>query len=297
MASIRQILQRKRAVANIRKVTKTMEMISTSRYRQYFDMWQSGQKFYNYLAELAYLMLTSDKKIEHPLMQENESGNIAILVIGANRGLCGGFNSALNHMIEVHIKRAKRLRKKLIVYVSGKKAAAYLRHKGVKVKKEFSDFEEMPTAKQSDDMADDFMNLYINGEVDYFGIVHTRFFSVASQKPQTLTILPVSELIDDLTTRSTVIWPWSCEAGEFELEPDLNEMFEGMVRMMLRTAVSGCFVNSVLSEYLARVVAMKSATDNAEDMIKALNSQYNSARQNKITTELTDIVSGVEALG
>ena len=296
MASIRQIQQRKRAVANIRKVTRTMEMISTSRYRVYLDKWRKGQKFYDALAELAYLMFTSEQEIEHPLMDENESGSLVVLVIGANRGLCGGFNSNLNHMIEVHIKRAKRLRKKLKVYVSGKKAAAYLRQRGVNIVKEFTDFDEVPSPKQADAISDEFMKMYVEGEIDYLGIVYTRFFSLASQKPQTLTILPVSELIDDLTTRATVIWPWTVEASAFEMEPEIDVMFEAMVRMMIRTAIAGCFVDSALSEHMSRVVAMKNASDNAEDMIKILNGQYNRARQGLITNDLMNIIGGVEAM-
>ena len=296
MAGIRQIQQRKRAVTNICKVTRTMEMISTSRYRGYYESWQQGQRFYNSLAQMAYLLVTADKPIEHDLLKDNDSGNIAIFVMGANRGLCGGYNSGLSHLIDVHVKRAKRLRKNLRVFASGKKAIAHLKQRKIPIEKVFSDFDEVPSPKQCDEIADSFINMYLNKEIDYLGIVYTRFFSLASQHPQTLALLPLPELIDDLTTRATVIWPWELNFEDFDLSPDANSIFDTLGRMMIRSAVASCFLDSALSEHLSRVVAMRSATENAENMIDELTSEYNRARQGQITGELMDIVGGVEAL-
>ncbi|MGE4285544.1 MAG: ATP synthase F1 subunit gamma [Phycisphaerae bacterium] len=296
MASIRQILQRKKAVSNIHKVTRTMEMISTSRYRKYLQRYRSGRRFYNSLAELAFLMLTGIENIESPLVDSNDSGVLAVLVIGADRGLNGGFNSQLNHMIEVHIKRAKRLRKELKLYVCGKKPTQYLRQRGIKPEKEFTGIDGIPSLEQADAMSDEFIEMYLKKEIDYFGVVYTNFYSLASQKPQTLSILPVADLIDDLTTRATVIWPWTAEPSSFETEPASEDMFEALARIMIRTAVAECFVDSALSDHLARVVAMKSATDSAEDMIADLNAEYNRARQGSITNDLIDIIGGTLAL-
>lgn len=296
MASTRQIQQRKRAVANICKVTRTMEMISTSRYRGYYDRWLKGQSFYNTLAQMAYLLVTAQEPISHPLMEENESGKLAVLVIGSNRGLCGGYNSNINHLVDVHVKRAKRLRKELVVYAAGKKAVNYLRSRNIKIEKVFDDFDEVPSPKQADEIADSFIEKYLNNEIEYLGIVYTRFFSLASQHAETLTLLPVPELIDDLTTRATVIWPWELNFEDFELSPGPEKIFDTLATMMIRSAVASCFLDSALCEHLARVVAMKSATDNADNMIEELTAEYNRARQGQITGELMDIVGGVEAL-
>ncbi len=296
MASTRQIQTRHKAVANIHKVTRTMEMISSSRYRGYFDRWKNRRQFDNELAQLAYLMLTAGSEIKHPLMEDNNSGNFALLVIGANRGLCGGLSGRINHLIDVHIKRARRLRKNLKIYAVGKKAIAYLNSRKIAVTKEFTDFDEVPSPRQIDKLADGFMEDYKNKEIDYFGVVYTRFFSLASQNAQTLTLLPVAELIDDLTTRATVIWPWRTEPSEFELNPAIEQMFDSLIYMMIRASLSGCFLDSALSEHLARVVAMRSATENAENMLKDLQEEYNRARQGQITGDLMDIIGGVEAM-
>jgi len=296
MAGTRQIQQRHKAVANICKVTRTMEMISTSRYRRYLDNWRNRQQFDDALAQLAYLILTSEKTIKHPLMEDNNSGNIAILVLGSNRGLCGGYNNKINHLVDVHIKRAKRLRKQLKVYAAGKKAVSYLNSRKIPIVKEYTDFDEIPTPEQIDKIADGFIEQYEKQQIDYFGVVYTRFFSLASRQAQTFALLPVADLIDDLTTKATAIWPWRVSPAEFELTPGITDMFDSLIKMMIRSGLSSCFVDSALSEHLSRVIAMRSATENAENMLKLLTSQYNRARQGQITGELMDIVGGVEAM-
>ena len=133
------------------------------------------------------------------------------------------------------------------------------------------------------------------GRIDRLGIVYNRFFSPASQKVQTLTVLPVVDLIDDLTTRATVIWPWELAFEDFELSPSAEDIFETLAKMIIRTSILRCFLNAAASEHLSRVVCMRNASDNADDMIKELTKDYNRARQGQITVELLDIVSGVEA--
>jgi F-type H+-transporting ATPase subunit gamma len=113
---------------------------------------------------------------------------------------------------------------------------------------------------------------------------------------QTLTILPVIDLIDDLTTRATAIWPWELNFEDFMLTPSAEEIFENLATMIIRSSITGCFLEAAVSEHLSRVVCMRNATDNAEDMIKELSKEYNRARQGQITVELLDIVSGVESM-
>lgn len=296
MAGIRQLLQRKKAVANICKVTRTMEMISTSRYKGYYDKWAGSLGFYDSLAQLAYLLVTADTPIEHPLMMDNSSDTMAVVVIGSNRGLCGGYNSNVLKMLDVHIKRAKRLKKKLKIYVYGKKIVSNLKYREIEVEHVYQDFDEVPSTEQSKEIGDRFSEMYQKGQISYLGVVYTRFYSVASQHAQTLTILPVSELIDDLTTRATVIWPWELSFEDFELSPGAFEIFDNAAKMMIRSSVMSCFRDAALSEHLARVVAMRSSTENAEKMIDELSVEYNRARQGQITSELLDITGGVEVL-
>ena len=295
MANTRQILLRRNAAANISKVTSTMETISAVRYRQYYNQWAEGIGFYDTLAQLAYLVVTGQAQIEHPLMKPSKSKVNALVVIGSDRGLCGAYNTEIYRQIDTHLKMAKRFGRELKIYAKGRKVVTYLEQQGVVPEHVYEDFQEVPTAEQANAIGDFFMDEYTKGNIGRLGIVYNRFFSPASQKAQTLTLLPVIDLIDDLTTRATVIWPWELDFEDFELTPSPESIFETLAKMMVRTSVSGCFLDAAVSEHLARVVCMRSASDNADEMIKELTKDYNRARQGQITVELLDIVAGVEA--
>ena len=298
MANTRQILQRRNAAANISKVTGTMETISAVRYRQYYNQWAQGIAFYDTLAQLAYLMVTAQSRVEHPLLDDRKvkSNKNALIVIGSDRGLCGAYNSEIFRQIDTHVKMAKRFGRELQIYAKGKKVQGYLEHLKIEPMHIYDDFSEVPTAEQANEIADFFTKEYLQGRIDRLGIVYTRFFSPASQKAQTLTVLPVVDLIDDLTTRATVIWPWELNFEDFELSPSATDIFETLAKMIIRTSVLGCFLEAAVSEHLARVVCMRNASDNADEMIKELTKDYNRARQGQITVELLDIVGGVEAM-
>jgi len=245
LAGMRQLLGRKNAVSNICKVTRTMEMISTSRYKQYYDNWAGSIGYFDSLAQLAYLLITAEEPIKHTLAENNESDTMAVLIIGTDRGLCGGYNSNLYRLLDVHIKRAKRFNKKLEIYAAGKKVLSFLKFRELEVKKFYDDFDEVPDHNQCREIADDITAKYENGEIGYFGVVYTRFFSVASQHAQTLTILPVTELIDDLTTRATVIWPWELAFEDFEMSPSAEEIFDEAAKMLLNLSVQTTFLSGL----------------------------------------------------
>jgi F-type H+-transporting ATPase subunit gamma len=297
MANTRKILQHRNAAANISKVTGTMETISAVRYRQYYNHWAEGLAFYDTLAQLAYLMVTAQTHIEHPLLDEpkSKSKTNALIVIGSDRGLCGAYNNEVFRQIDTHVRMAKRFGRQLKIYAKGKKVLGYLEHLKIKPEMVYDDFSEVPSAEQANEIGDFFMDEYVNGNIARMGIVYNRFFSPASQKAQTLTVLPVVDMIDDLTTRATVIWPWELDFEDFELSPSPERIFETLAKMIIRTSVLGCFLEAAVSEHLSRVVCMRNASDNADDMIKELTKDYNRARQGQITVELLDIVSGVEA--
>ncbi|RKY13551.1 MAG: ATP synthase F1 subunit gamma [Planctomycetota bacterium] len=297
MANTRQILQRRNAAANISKVTSTMETISAVRYRQYYNQWAEGLAFYDSLAQLAYLMVTAQARIEHPLLgeQKTKSKTNALIVIGSDRGLCGAYNSEVFRQIDTHVRMANRFGRTLKIYAKGKKVLSYLDHLKIRPDQVYEDFSEVPSVEQANAIGDFFMDEYLAGKIDRLGIVYNRFFSPASQKAQTLTVLPVVDMIDDLTTRATVIWPWELDFEDFEMSPSPEHIFETLAKMIIRTSVLGCFLEASVSEHLSRVVCMRSASDNAEEMIKDLTKDYNRARQGQITVELLDIVGGVEA--
>lgn len=273
-----------------------METISAVRYRQYYHQWAEGLAFYDALAQMAYLMVTAEHPIDHPLLRPPTSKTQALLIIGSDRGLCGAYNNDLFRLLDTHLKMAAKFGRTLRIFVKGRKVLGYLDHLKIKPERVFTEFAEVPSAAQANEIGRFFLNEYLQGRIGRLGIVYNRFYSPASQKAQTLTVLPVTELIDDLTTRSTIIWPWEQNFEDFLLSPSGEEIFETLSEMIVNTSILGCFVEAAASEHLARVVTMRNASDNADEMIAELTKEYNRARQGQITTELLDIVSGMNAM-
>ncbi len=295
MANTRHILGRKKAATNISKVTSTMETIAAVRYRQYYNQWIQGVEYFDALAQLAYLMITASEGIKHPVILQNSSRTNAIIAIGSNRGLCGGYNTDVFRQIDTHQKMASRFNRNLQIYAKGRKVVNYLEHRKIVPAGVYTDFEEMPTAEQANKIADFFIKEYMAGRIGRLGVIYNRFHSQSAQRVQTLTLLPISDLIDDLTTRATVIWPWELAFEDFLLSDKPEDMFETLATMIVRSAIAGCFLEAMTSEYLARVVSMRNASENADEMIGELSKEYNRARQGQITMELLDIITGVGA--
>ena len=296
MAGTRQILQRRKAVENICRITRTMEMISTARYKSYFNKRVAVVDYHDALARMGYLLVTSQKPLDHPLLKENKSGKWIVLVLGSNRGLCGGYNDSVFRMLQIHIKKAKELNKQLDIYSTDSRILGMLEYHHIKPAKVYTGFEEVPSDELIELMATDYIKQYMAGELDYLGIVYMRFASVTSQQAQTLNIMPIVELVDDLVTRAKAIWPWELSFENFYLSPSAEEVIEELATMMIRYSIKRCFMDAALSEHVARMMAMRNATDNAEEMIKDLNTEYNRARQAGITNELLDIISGTGVL-
>jgi F-type H+-transporting ATPase subunit gamma len=296
MASIRQIFVRRKAVDSIRRMTRTLEMVSTARYKAYSSRWALAEQYRDALARIGYLMATSERPIEHPLLKENTSGNSALLAIGSRKGLCGSYNNELFRLLEVHVELAKTQERQLDIYVPRCRLESLMAFHGLTPKEVLTNVDEMPTDPQIHAIADKFIDQYMAGQIDSFNIVFMRYYSASSQQAQTLTILPLLEMVDNLATRSHVIWPWDLTFEDFYMSPSAEAIVEGLARMLVHHAIRSCFMDAALSEHLARMVAMRSATENAEDMIKELTADYNRARQTQITSELLDIVGAMEVL-
>jgi F-type H+-transporting ATPase subunit gamma len=293
MASIRQIFLRRKAIDSIARMTRTLEMISSARYKAYSGRWALTGEYRDALARIAYLLTTAEQPLDHPVLRENTSGRIAILAIGSRKGLCGSYNSDVFHLLEVHIEQAKARGHQLDIYVPRSRLEGVLAYHGVTPTRVYTDLDEMPTDPQIRTIADEFVSQYTAGDLDYIGIIYKRFHSASSQQAQTLTILPMHDLVDDLTTRAQIMWPWDLTFEDFYLSPAAGEIIDGLARMLVHYSIRSCFLDAVLSEHLARMIAMRNATDNAEDMIKQLTQDYNRARQTQITSELLDIVGGM----
>jgi len=198
MAGTRQILQRRKAVENIRRITRTMEMISTARYKSYSTSALRSWIITIALARAGYLLVTSQKPIDHSLLKENNSGRNVVLAIGSTRGLCGQYNDSVFRMLKIHINRAKELNKKLDILINHSKLLPMLDYHGIVPAKVYTGFEGVPPDEMIELMAEGFVKEYMAGSIDLLSIVYMRFFSVTNQQVQTHTVMPLTELIDDL---------------------------------------------------------------------------------------------------
>ncbi|OHB51471.1 MAG: hypothetical protein A2Y12_08650 [Planctomycetes bacterium GWF2_42_9] len=296
MAGIRQILQRRRAADSIRRITRTMEMVSTAKYKTYHHRRDISAEYENALAQIGYLMVTSQEPIDHPVLKPNNANRSAVLAVGSTRGLCGSYNSHVSHLVDVHIKNAQRFNKELDIYATDSRLLNTFAYRGITPKKVYPNIDKSLEGLGIDEITDNCIDQYMAGHIDNFDIVYMQYFSASSQSVQTMTILPLTELIDNLTTRSTAIWPYDISFEEFYMSPQAFEVIKGLARTIVRASIEFCFMDAALSEHLARMVAMRSATENAESMIKQLTNEYNTARQSQITGDLLDIVGGTGAL-
>jgi F-type H+-transporting ATPase subunit gamma len=296
MAAIRQILLRKKAASNICRITKTMEMISTAKFKSYNRLWQSVSDYHNALARAGYLMTTGEVALEHPLLSERTGQKRAVLAVGSTRGLCGSYNSEIFKLLAVHLKMAEAVGKQVDIYLPESRLLNSLGHYGITPKKVYTSLDEMPTHLQVEEIADDFIEQYIKGDLEEFSMVYMHYHSASSQQAQSLTILPLTDLIAQLATRSTPIWPWNLSFDDFHFSPPIYKSVEALAKMIVSAWISACFMDAALSEHFARMVAMRNATENADQMIKDLTTEYNRARQTQITGELLDIIGGTGAL-
>lgn len=296
MIGMRQILHRRRAVSNICRLTRTMQIVSTAMFKSYYKKWLAVADYNEALAQAGYLLVTSDVPLEHPLLQENSSDRSVILVIGSRMGLCGSYNSSVYSLLETHINMARAAGKKLEIFTTAGKLVNLLSSRGVAVAGVYSDLDEVPSDAQVQSLAEGFIKDYIDGRLGYFGIVYMSFYSPGHQQAQTMTIMPLTDLIDHLITRAKAIWPWDLEFEDFYMSPSPGEIIESIAKMIVHAMIKERFLEASLSEHVARMIAMRSATKNAEDMIRDLTAEYNKARQTQITNELLDIISGTGAI-
>ena len=302
MANIRQLDKRRKSVKNIRKITRTMELISTGRFKKAMDRASAATDYTKRITAIVQDLAKSGTEVSHPLLvQHDKIDSIDMLVLTANRGLCGGYNGSV---VRAAIARRTEIKQQIEsgeISVSGKRGISAMRYAGIPIEKSYTEFDDKPSFSAVARIADDLIERYITGKVDRVDVAYTRFVSSSKQVAIVETLLPFSNL--ELPTASTT---GSVEASsdgasgnkeDYEFLPSASAILEEVVPASFRARLFKCFLDAAVSEQIARMVAMKSATENAGDIIKSLSRRYNRARQSKITQEIMEIIGGVEALG
>ena len=291
MANARALDKRRKSIRNIRKITRTMELIATARYKKAMDRAAAVTAYTDRLAAIVKSLADSGTEVAHPLLQPREKvQKAAILVLSSNRGLCGGYNASV---LRTAIPRIESLRGDLQavnVDVSGKRGINGMKFRGVETRDHFTQFEDQPAYDEVEAIAQSYLNAYITGEIDRLDVVYTRFVSTSRQEATIETLLPLSSLDEGDSGAS------ASPSAQYEFLPSAESILEEVVPTSFKARLFKFFLDAAVSEQVARMIAMKGATEAAGDMIKDLSMTYNRARQSQITGEIMEIIGGVEAL-
>lgn len=295
MAKTRAIVKRRKAIRNIRKITRTMELIATARFKKALDRATEAEAYTRKIAELAADLSASATNISHPLLEKRENvKSVALLVIAANRGLCGGYNGSILREAMSRIRAIRGENVELHIDLSGKRAIQYFKFQGIASVNQYTQFDEKPRFDEVEPIADGYLAGYIAGKYDRVEVTYMKFLNAARQMPVTETLLPLSAVTESGSRKGEK--PAPRKPVEYEFLPDAKGILEEILPVSFRVRLFKCFLDAAVSEQIARRVAMKAATESASDMIKSLSRQYNRARQAQITKEIAEIIGGAEAL-
>jgi F-type H+-transporting ATPase subunit gamma len=288
MGNTRDIKKRMKAVGNIKRITRTMQMIATSKFARAQQASVASRPYTESLFGLvAKLSAAGVGEGNALLSQPNPDAPELTLVISAERGLCGPYNGSILRTSVKHL----RAKPGTELEVVGKKGATALRFNGFTEFKHHPAFGDKPAYEDVERVAADYIERFVNGEVSAVRIVYMKYLSAGKQVPTVLQLLPFATPDASESTEDT-----SGFTDVYEFSPDAESLLDYLLPAAVKAVLFQSFNDAIVSEHIARMVAMKAATDNAGKMGNSLKRQFNRLRQAQITTELTEIISGAAAL-
>lgn len=299
MANARAIQKRRKAVQNTRKITNVMGMIAASRYQRAYRR-AMGTKPYvrklnGMIAAVRQSLQASGTQISHPLIAapSAQAKQTAVLVLTSTRGLCGGYNGNILRLAMNTVRELEAAGQQVDLHVAGRKGVAYMRFINRTLAGSYLALGDQPRYVEIDPIAQQFIDAYSRGEIAGVKVIYMRFISAARQVPYVLDLLPLGQEAtgDDAQTATTA----GLDA-DFDFSPAPAELLNELLPKAVKVTLFQCFIESVVSEQLARRVAMKAATDNADVIVKQLTQLYNRVRQASITSQLSELMGGVEAM-
>ena len=323
MAKARAIVKRRKAVRNIKKITKTMQMIATAKFQKSLKRAVGTKAYTMKVREIVRELASSAGNVEHPLLRkvtdENRTNKVALMVITSNRGLAGAYNGSVLRTAMQFIREQEAAGKQIDLYVVGKKGISYFRYQR-RATAATAEAQDVPRYADVERYSNRAMTEFVNGTTDAVAIAYMNFISTGVQRPEVMTLLPLGDVAEaaehvagQMAEREAQVKAGMLDAKRsgadvraeehkphaevtYDFSPDPRELLDELLPLTVKTAFFQAFLDATTSEHVARMVAMKSATDNADKMAKALTMQYNRARQSQITTELSEIMGGVEAM-
>jgi len=275
-----------------KKITRAMELIAASRIVKAQGRVQAAKPYSEKVTDVITNLAGGGAGVDHPLLTAPEEvSRVAYVVIAADRGLCGGYNNNVLRAVERAIAADKSQGRDYALVLSGKKAAGYFSFRGYEVHAAYEGFSDQPNYSDAKTMAETVAELFENGEVQQVQLAYTRFLSMGSQEVAVEQFMPLepTEIGADVAEDT--------DGGGYEFEPEPAEILGRLLPRYAEARLYAALLESSASEHAARQRAMKAATDNAEDLKINLTRIMNRARQDSITTEIMEIVSGAEAMG
>ena len=286
MATLRDIQRRIRSVQSTQKITKAMKLVAASKLRRAQERLTAARPYAIKMGELLSGLVGRTEGDAHPLLARRTTGRKRLVVITADKGLCGAFNSNILRASLAFLREQGNVDVTLVVV--GRKARDFYRRRSWQVKSEMLGFFDRLAYAHAQELANELMQSYLSGEVDEVSLMYNEFRSVAVQRVKRQQLLPIE---------AEAAEPGHGTAGgDYIFEPSPDAILASLLPRHVTTQVFRALMESVAGEYGARMTAMESASKNAKEMIDVLTIQYNKARQERITKELLDIVGGAEAL-
>jgi F-type H+-transporting ATPase subunit gamma len=293
-ASLRELRQRRSSVSTIKKVTRAMELIAASRIIKAQQRAQSAAPYARELTRAVSAVATFSN-VEHPLTTEAENpSRAAVLLITSDRGLAGAYSSSVIKEGEKLNQLLRESSKEPVPYLTGRKSVAFYGFRRRDVAGKWEGFSDAPTYAHAREIADTLIESFLmptaEGGVDEIHVVFTRFVSMLTQRVDVIRMLPLEVVEGEEAPETDELYPL------YEFEPDAATVLDELLPLYVASRIHYCLLQGAASELASRQKAMKSATDNAQQLIERLTREANQARQAEITQEISEIVGGASAL-
>ncbi|MBU4271243.1 MAG: ATP synthase F1 subunit gamma [Planctomycetes bacterium] len=290
MAKARVLDRRRKSIRGIRKITRTMELISTAQFKRAMNRATAAAAYTRRITALVGHLARSGLEVSHPLLEPRpEPKQATLLVLSANRGMCAGYNAGVLRQAVTRYNELANVASEVSLEVVGKRGISAFRFRKIPIDEAFTHFEDRPSFAEVDVLAERYLQDFTAGRLDRLDVAFTRFESASHRQAVVETLLPLGSLQgaeDKAPARET----------QYEFLPSAASILDEVVPMSFRVRLFKCFLDAAVSEQIARMVAMKTATENADGMISHLSMAYNRARQGQITGELLEIIGGADAL-
>ncbi|QSB06167.1 F0F1 ATP synthase subunit gamma [Natronoglycomyces albus] len=303
-AQLRVLRQRLKSTQSIKKITKAMELVATSRIAKAQDRVAASLPYAKAITDVM-TSLASNASVNHPLLQPRATVRRAgVLVVTSDKGMCGGYNYNAIKTAEKLVTRLTEEGKVPVLYVTGRKGVTYYQFRNREIEQSWTGISEQPKVEDAQEITKTLLSAFLAGSagdaseisggtlgIDELHIVQTKFKSLLTQTPEPRQLAPLEvEEVEADEMPETVLLP------DYEFEPNPEQLLDALLPKYITTRVYAALIDSAASESASRRRAMKAATDNADDMIKSLKRESNAARQAEITQEISEIVGGASAL-